>query len=151
MLRDLTAQWEKDRLSATPIYIDWTCPQPHLFSKRHWLTGKNAYTWIDGKEATGAGTEPYLSDGGSILWTLYCGVFGLHPDFQGITFKPHIPQQLADTEIGIRLMGKKIDIHYHGHGEKIAELKVAGKSIKSDRILWQDFPDNLTIDIDFPA
>lgn len=146
MMSDLMAQWQKDRLCGTPLF-DWVRPLPHLFSERIRYTGKNAYTWIDGKEATGAGTEPYLADGGAILWGLYAGVFGLWPDFQGLTLRPHVPKALADTEIKIRLMGKQLEIKYHGFGDLLERTTVNGRKIDGNRLGWEDIADQSTINI----
>jgi hypothetical protein len=55
MLRDVIAQWEQDHLCGTPLF-DWCRPGwQDRVAPRHVYTGKNAFTWIDGRGATGAG------------------------------------------------------------------------------------------------
>jgi hypothetical protein len=146
MIRDLLTQWDKDHLAQTPM-IDW-CRRTPTADPRLYHTGGNAYTWIDGAGAAGAGTEPYLSDGGAILWALYAGVLGIRADFQGIRFIPHLPEELADTRVSIRLMGRRITIQYHGFGDILQVLEIRNKVIPSDRQLhWEEIADGDVIEI----
>jgi len=147
MFYDLMKQWEKDNLSGTPLF-DWVRPFLHIFSERLRYTGKNAYTWIDGKGAMGAGTEPYLSDGGAILWALYMGVIGIRPDFQGITFVPHLPKALSDVEIVIRLMGRKLTVRTKGHGDSLASLAINGKKVSGNRLIWKSIQEEAIINVE---
>jgi len=147
MLYDLMKQWEKDNLAGTPLF-DWCRPFPHIFSPRLRYTGKNAYTWIDGKGATGAGTEPYLSDGGAILWALYTGILGIRPDFQGITFIPHLPKALADTKVTIRLMGRELIIYIKGYGDSLKSLTLNKRKVRGNRLTWESMQDNSIINIE---
>ncbi len=148
MLNDLMEQWGKDRLCGTPLR-DWTRPPKSAFFRQGRLehTGKNAYTWIDGEEATGAGTEPYLSDGGAILWALYTGVIGIRPDFQGITFIPHLPKALENVEVTIRLMGRNLTVRTKGYGDSLSSLLVDRRRISSNRLIWEDIKEHSVIEI----
>lgn len=138
MLRDLLAQWQQDRLCGTPRFMDWCRRNPPPYEPRMIYTGKNAFTWIDGQGATGAGTEPYLSDGGYLLWALYTGVLGIRPDFQGIRFVPHIPQAMGDTEVGLRLMGRRLTVRTRGHGDALKCLAINGRKVSGDWLAWED-------------
>lgn len=147
MLKDLLVVWNRNRLAQTP-FRDWCRPKPLLYDKRLTYTGGNAWTWVDGKDATAAGTEPYLADGGAILWALYTGVLGIRPDFQGISFVPHLPQALADTEVKIRLMGKNIGIRTRGYGDKMKSMALNGKNISGNRLAWDHIQEGSTIDVE---
>jgi hypothetical protein len=147
MLRDIMEQWRKDRLSGTPL-LDW-CRTKTVFSNpRLEYTGKNAYTWIDATGASGAGTEPYLSDGGAILWSIYTGIIGIRPDFKGLAFNPHIPGELGCVEIDIRLMGKTFTIKTRGYGDCLKSLYIDGRIIKGKRITWDEMREGSIINME---
>jgi hypothetical protein len=148
MLRDVIAQWERDRLCGTPLF-DWCRPGwRERVAARLLYTGKNAYTWIDGTGAAGAGTEPYLSDGGSILWALYEGVCGLRADFQGVKLEPHLPEALRDARFTIRLMGRRIEFRYAGYGDVLKSVRVNGRERScAQEIPWSELPEAEIVDV----
>jgi hypothetical protein len=147
MLDDLVAQWEKDSLSHTPLF-DWCRPEQFAGNENPRLTytGGNAYTWIDGVGARPAGTESYLSDGGAMLWALYCGVLGLRCDFQRLTIEPHVPRALADADVSIRMMGRQFRVRYQGHGDALAGLRHNGTPIRGNSLLWSEIKDGDVFD-----
>jgi hypothetical protein len=148
MLRDVIAQWRKNHLSCTPM-LDWCRPQPDkLPNPRLRYTGGNAWTWIDGQGATGAGTEPYLSDGGAMIWAVYAGILGIRPDFQGVSFVPHVPEALADTEVAVRLMGRRLAIRFHGSGDFLRAVRLNGRIAAGGRLLWTELREGATVDVD---
>jgi cellobiose phosphorylase len=108
-------------------------------------TGGNAWTWIDGNGASGAGTETYLGDGGAILWALYTGVLGIQPDFQGITLEPHIPAALADARTEIRLLGHHLKFQIRGSGDKLESLTVNGRPSVGNRLSWAELNEGAEI------
>jgi hypothetical protein len=143
MLSDVIGQWETDRLAREPALVDWArgrASRPALPVRLRY-TGGNAYTWVDGPAATPAGTETYLSDGGAMLWALYCGMLGLRTDFQRLTIEPHIPRALADADVSIRMMGRQIRVRYQGHGDNLVGLRYNGKSIHGNSLLWSEIKD----------
>lgn len=146
MLADVLGQWDRDHLCGTPLY-DWIRPVCKGNKPSGLLyTGKNAYTWIHGNGASGAGTEPYLSDGGAILWALYEGVCGIRADFQGLKLKPHIPEALRDLRLSIRLMGKRIEFRYEGFGDRLKAILINGQEWDlGDKIPWSAAPDGCVI------
>lgn len=148
MLTDVIAQWERDRLCGTPVY-DWIRPLHKGIKPREWeYTGKNAYTWIHGNGASAAGTEPYLADGGAILWALYEGVCGIRADFQKLRLEPHIPQALHDLRLAIRLMGKRVEFRYEGAGDQLKGIRVNGQEWgHGEEIPWSAVPDGCAIDV----
>jgi hypothetical protein len=147
MLRDIMAQWRNNRLSCTPM-LDWCRPLPgELPNPRLRYTGGNAWTWIDGQGATGAGTEPYLSDGAAMVWAVYAGILGIRADFQEITLVPHLPRALAGTEVAIRLMGRRIVIRYHGHGDKLEGVCHNGRPRDGAHLPWAMVNDGDVVDI----
>jgi hypothetical protein len=159
MLGDLIAQWERDRLCATPLY-DWVRPTATETRSpaRGWedrirqglkLTGKNAFTWIHGDGATGCGTEPYLADGGSILWALYEGVCGIRADFQGVTLAPRLPAALRDLTLAVRLLGRRLEVQYRGHGDRLLGLRVNGTPWPTPpSIPWSALPDGARVEVE---
>jgi hypothetical protein len=148
MLADLVAQWERDRLCGTPLF-DWCRGGWHKeVDPRLVYTGKNAYTWIDGIGATGAGTEPYLADGGAMLWALYTGVLGIRADFQSLRFEPHLPEALRDTTVGIRLMGRHLTIRYRGFGDRLGSLALDGQPWGEPTIPWASLRDRANLDVE---
>jgi|GEM_PF-6038486 len=148
MLRDVVRQWEKDRLCATPLF-DWCRPGwQEKVEPRQVYTGKNAFTWVDGPGATGAGTEPYLGDGGAILWALYNGMLGIRSDFQGLSFAPHLPQPLRDACVAVRLMGRRFECRYEGFGDRLCGLRVNGRAVDFNTPLpWSAVEEGCVLDI----
>ncbi len=146
MLRDLEAGWRKSHLAQIPM-IDWCRSHGALVASnpRLLLTGGNAWTWIDGIGASGAGTETYLADGGAILWALYTGVLGIQPDFQGVTLEPHIPAALADVRTEVRLLGRHLMFQFCGSGDKLESLTVNGKPAPGHRLSWAELGDSAEI------
>ena len=146
MLRDVLRQWQKDHLMRIPVRDKCrvTPPPP---DRRLRFTGGNAYTWIDGQGATGAGTESYLADGGALLWALYSGVYGIRPDFQGIAFEPHIPAELGNSEIGLRLMGRRLNIRFLGWGDMLSKLAVNGCDQAGRQLRWDNLPGDADVDV----
>lgn len=152
MLADVLVQWERDRLCGTPLY-DWVRPvhKGNIPAALRY-TGKNAYTWIHGDGASGAGTEPYLADGGAILWALYEGVCGIRADFQRLKLEPHIPEALRDLRLSIRLMGKRIELRYQGFGDGVKAIRIDGRVWdRGDGIPWSNAPDGCVIAISMEA
>ncbi len=148
MLSDVIAQWERDHLCGTPLY-DWIRPVARgRIPPALRYTGKNAYTWVHGSGATGAGTEPYLADGGAMLWALYEGVCGIRADFQGLRLEPHVPGALRDTRLAMRLMGRRIEFRFEGSGDRLLTLRLNGRAW-DDRhaIPWSAVGDNDTVSI----
>lgn len=148
MLADVIGQWQRDRLCGTPLY-DWIRP---VFKGRRppalTYTGKNAYTWVHGNGATGAGTEPYLADGGAILWALYEGVCGIRADFQKVSLEPHLPRALRGLRLAIRLLGRRIEFHFRGFGDRLAGLRLNGAEWTQGReIPWSALPEGSTVDV----
>lgn len=147
MLNDLIAQWNIDHLCGTP-HCDWCRSYNERTPPALHITGKNAYTWIRGKGASGAGTEPYLSDGGAVLWGLYEGVCGIRADFQKVTLAPHIPAAFRDMGLGVRLMGRRIEFCYQGCGDRIESLRLNGQPWDcKNEIPWEFLMDGAVIDV----
>jgi len=148
MLADVIAQWEQDRLCGTPLY-DWIRPvYKGSVPRRLEFTGKNAYTWTHGNGASGAGTEPYLADGGAILWALYEGVCGIRADFQKLRMEPHIPKALRDLRLAIRLMGKRIEFRYEGFGDRLKGICVNAQEWEHGKgIPWSAVPDGSVVEV----
>ena len=151
MLSEVMQQWEKDRFAGGGQFVDWVRPCYHLFSPQQNTTGKASWTWRTdwkgGESPTGAASEPYLSDNGAVLWALYAGVLGIQPDFQGLTLAPHLPAALAGLEAGIRLLGRKLQLRYHGTGDRLQELRVNNQIITGKRLAWEQLPDNSILDL----
>ena len=146
MLSGIIAQWQTNHLSCTP-FLDWCRSHPgKVPSVRLTYTGGNAWTWIDGQGATGAGTEPYLSDGAAIVWAIYAGMLGIRADFQAISFVPHVPQALADTEVAVRLMGRRLIVRYRGHGDSLGALTHNGQGVAGNRVDWRNLNEGDVVD-----
>ncbi|MDD1650047.1 MAG: hypothetical protein LUO80_06600 [Methylococcaceae bacterium] len=146
MLHDLEIEWQKSRLARIPM-IDWCRGNLELARRNPRLTytGGNAWTWIDGAGASGAGTETYLSDGGAILWALYTAVLGIQADFQGITLEPHIPSALAEVRTELRLLGRHLRFQFRGNGDKLESLALNGKPARANRLPWSELNDGAEI------
>lgn len=149
MLDDVVAQWEKDRLCGTPLFDPcrsgtWSGRLP----PRLRYTGKNAFTWIDGIGATGAGTEPYLADGGALLWALYEGVFGLRADFKKLRLEPHVPVALRDAQFAVRLMGRRIEVRCHGCGDRLETLCLdEADRGRRNQLMWDELREGSVLDL----
>ena len=111
-------------------------------------TGKNAYTWIHQRGPAGAGTEPYLCDGGAILWGLYSGLMGLRADFQGVWFVPHVPRMLEDSSFRIRLMGRLLIVRIRGCGDTLRGVWLNGRGVDEQRIGWDRLRDDDVLEVD---
>ena len=79
------------------------------------------------------------------MWALYTGILGIRPDFQGITFVPHLPKALADIEVVIRLMGRKLTVRAKGHGDSLKSLTLDEKQITGNRLTWENMQDGCII------
>ncbi len=158
MLDGLIGQWERDALSVSPVFDYYSSIPPEASQKRQMIkhnprmerTGGNAYTWIDGDGATGAGTEPYLSDGGALLWALYAGVLGIRTDFQGVFFVPHIPKALSCARVILRMMGRTIKVNYHGYGDALKSIQTPGNltADENGKFRWTEIPDGADFNIE---
>jgi hypothetical protein len=148
MLADVLGQWERDHLCGTPLY-DWIRPVCKGHKPAGLLyTGKNAYTWIRGDGATRAGTEPYLADGGAMLWALYEGVCGIRADFQKLRIEPHLPKAFRSLRLTLRLMGKRLEFRYQGTGDRLGNIRVNGQASRQGNDLpWSVVPDESRIEI----
>ena len=146
MFSDIVNQFRKDNLCGGPVFDEMDDVRRLGVTPQLFFTGKNAYTWVRGPDAEAAGSEPYLTCGGALLWGLYTGIFGIAPDFQGLTLTPRVPKALAGTELSIRLMGKRLTIHYTGHGDTLAELRINDTPVELGRISWDSLPDGAAIE-----
>lgn len=147
MINDLLKRWQQDKLCNTPLFVDWGSRHPFVFEKWHTLfTGSQSFSWLPQGNGN-SGHEPYLSDGGAILWALYRGVLGIDANFKGFSINPRIPLEIGKVSVSIRLMGKKINVNYSNAGDKCEKIELDGRLINKDLIDWQEICNDSTVNV----